>query len=216
MNASNKLPVTPAHNDQEAGAKETLTSVQDAVAEVFGDIAEFWGFTRTQGRIFGLTFMSPEPLGQSTIRARLKISAGGASQTLASLVEWGVLHREGRAYVAETNFFALITRVLRTREKGQVEHAIVRVKTAIDALRQTNASLSDRESDIARQVAFAIERGDHLLGFFELGRDFLLALVERNPVRALLNGLARRAQRLRPLKGQPKTPTDPGETHAPV
>lgn len=208
MNANKKLPTR-------VGASETLASVQDAVIDVFGDIAEFWGFTRTQGRIFGLTYMSPLPLDQSTIRARLKISAGGASQTLASLVDWGVLHRDGRDYVAETNFFALITRVLRTREKGQVEHAIVRVSTAIDALRQVDADLDNHESAEARDIAFAIERGEHLLGFFQLGRDFLLALVERNPVRALLNGLARRAQRVRPLRGL-KTPNETQDNHASV
>lgn len=208
MNASKTVPTS-------IGPGETLASVQDAVVEVFGDIAEFWGFTRTQGRIFGLTYMSPEPLDQSTIRARLKISAGGASQTLASLVDWGVLHRDGRDYVAETNFFALITRVLRTREKGQVEHAILRVSTAIDALREVDAGLEDRDSAEARNIAFAIERGEHLLGFFQLGRDFLLALVERNPVRALLNGLARRAQRVRPLRGL-KTSNETRDNHASV
>jgi hypothetical protein len=41
-----------------------LLHVQDELAAVCASIAEFWGFTRTQGRIFGLLLMSPEPLDQ--------------------------------------------------------------------------------------------------------------------------------------------------------
>ena len=37
-----------------------------------------------------------------------------------------------------------------------------------------------------------------MLGFFEMGRSFLEAFVERSPIRAILNGLARTASRLRP------------------
>ena len=57
-----------------------IVRAQDELAEVFASIAEFWGFTRTQGRIFGLLLMSPEPLDQPAIRGRLEISAGSASR----------------------------------------------------------------------------------------------------------------------------------------
>src|SRR5688572_18445347 len=87
---------------------EVVRKAQDRVAEVMGEIAEFWGFTRTMGRIFGLVYMSPEAVDQSSVRTRLDISAGSASTTMTALLEWGVLHREGRLYVAETNFFKLI------------------------------------------------------------------------------------------------------------
>jgi DNA-binding transcriptional regulator GbsR (MarR family) len=163
---------------------------QDEVAEVMGDIAEFWGFTRTMGRIFGLVYMSPEPLDQSTVRTRLDISAGSASTTMQALLEWGVLHRDGRLYVAETNFFKLITAVLRQREAARVEQGI-------EAARAVVAELRNADRDDPR-VAFALQRAEHMLGFFEMGRSFLEAFVERSPIRAILNGLARTASRLRP------------------
>jgi DNA-binding transcriptional regulator GbsR (MarR family) len=163
---------------------------QDRVADAMGDIAEFWGFTRTMGRIFGLVYMSPEPLDQSTVRTRLDISAGSASTTMTALLEWGVLHRDGRLYVAETNFFKLITAVLRQREAARVEQGI-------EAARSVVAELRNADRDDPR-VAFALQRAEHLLGFFEMGRSFLEAFVERSPIRAILNGLARTASRLRP------------------
>lgn len=165
-----------------------VRAAQDAVADVFGNIAEFWGFTRTQGRIFGLVFLSPTPVDQATIRSRLDISAGSASMTLASLVEWGVLHRDGRSYVAETNFWKLITTVMRSRERREVEDAIARVRAAHDLL----ADVTDDDGSIA----FLRARLAHLLEFFQTGHALLQALVERGPIHGILNALARRASRL--------------------
>jgi|GEM_PF-393889 len=183
---------------------EVIERAKDRVSDVMGEIAEFWGFTRTMGRIFGLVYMSPEPLDQSTVRVRLGISAGSASTTMTALLDWGVLHREGRLYVAETNFFKLITAVLRQREAARVQHGI-------DAAREVVAELRRADQDNP-QIRFALQRAEHMLGFFEMGGSFLEAFVERSPIRAILNGLARTASRLRPaaLPGRPEPqPIDP-------
>jgi DNA-binding transcriptional regulator GbsR (MarR family) len=171
-------------------SEAVVVRAQDRVSDVMGEIAEFWGFTRTMGRIFGLVYMSPEPVDQSTVRTRLGISAGSASTTMTALLEWGVLHREGRLYVAETNFFKLITAVLRQREAARVEHGISAARQVVVELRRAD------QDDPA--VRFALSRAEHMLGFFEMGGSFLEAFVERSPIRAILNGLARTASRLRP------------------
>lgn len=176
--------------DQAGSGAEVVERAKDRVSDVMGEIAEFWGFTRTMGRIFGLVYMSPEPLDQSTVRIRLGISAGSASTTMTALLDWGVLHREGRLYVAETNFFKLITAVLRQREAARVEHGILAAREVVAELRR-----ADQDDP---SVRFALQRAEHMLGFFEMGGSFLEAFVERSPIRAILNGLARTASRLRP------------------
>lgn len=199
---SRKSPRSSRQTDSEAAieARGVVEQSQDRVAEIMGDIAEFWGFTRTMGRIFGLLYMSPEALDQSTVRTRLSISAGSASTTMTALLEWGVLHREGRLYVAETNFFKLITAVLRQREAARVEDGIAGAREVVEALRD-----ADRNDP---RVRFALQRAEHLLGFFEMGRSFLEAFVERSPIRAILNGLARTASRLRPAPLPGREPED--------
>jgi len=169
------------------GASRVL-EVQLAVADVFGNIAEFWGFTRTQGRVFGLLFVSPRPLAHADIRDALEISAGSASMTLASLVEWGAVRRIDRWYVAETDFWRLITSVLQRRERAQVDDAIRRVEQAARALDPLPAG------DPA--VAFIRGRLHDLLSFFRLGRAFLDAFVIRNPIHGLLGTIARRAAKI--------------------
>ncbi|MEM6294119.1 MAG: hypothetical protein AAGA54_22765 [Myxococcota bacterium] len=180
-----------------------LEDAQARISEVMGNIAEFWGFTRTMGRIFGLVYMSPEPMDQATVRTRLGISAGSASTTMAALLKWGVLQREGRLYVAETDFFKLITAVFRQREAAQVEQGI-------EAARDVVATLRAADQDDPR-IRFALQSAEHMLSFFEMGGSLLKAFVERSPVRAIINALARTASRpraARPPKRPPATAPD--------
>ena len=164
-----------------------ILRAQDELAEVCASIAEFWGFTRTQGRIFGLLLMSPEPLDQPAIRDRLEISAGSASMTLATLLDWGVLHRDGRKYRAETDFWKLITHVLERRERARVDDAVTRVAALLAELRA--------EADSDPRIAFLRDRLAYIHDFFLLGRSLLGALLSRGPVRGILGSLARRAAR---------------------
>ena len=182
-----------------APPEPALRDAQDEVADVFAEIAEFWGFTRTQGRIYGLIFMSPVALDQATVRDRLGISAGSASMTLHSLVDWGVLHQQGRVYVAETNLFQLVIHVMRRRERQKVEDAIHRVRALVERLdAASRAHLAGGASE-HEQLDFARRRARHLLDFFELGRGLLEALVGRSAVRRILDRMARRSNQLRPV-----------------
>ncbi len=164
-----------------------LLRAQDEVSDICASIAEFWGFTRTQGRIFGLLLTSPEPLEHGAVRARLDISAGSASMTLASLVDWGVLLRDGRKYRAETDLWKLITGVLERRERAKVEEALERVSRVLAELRAT--------APADPRIEFVRARLTYIHDFFQLGRSFLNALLSRGPVRGILGSLARRAAR---------------------
>src|ERR671929_1930449 len=95
-----------------------LGRARDLGIDTCGRIAEFWGFTRTMGRAFGLLYLSSEPLTQLQLQQRLGISAGSASMTLAALQRWGVAHKvwvRGQRrdhYRAETDFWKMISGVL--------------------------------------------------------------------------------------------------------
>ncbi|MEE9382137.1 MAG: hypothetical protein V3V08_01820 [Nannocystaceae bacterium] len=158
---------------------------------MFGEIACFWGFTRTQGRVYGHLFLSPDPLDQASIRTRLKISAGSASMTLTSLTAWGALQRTGRFYSAQTNLWTLITTVMRTREYPKVAEGVTRLRDLSAQLHVAGAG-----ADAGAELRFMRDRIDHLLRFFDMCRAFLNAIVEHNPVHGILNNLARRAAKL--------------------
>src|SRR5215467_13044796 len=119
-----------------------LARARDHGIDTCGRIAEFWGFTRTMGRTFGLLYLSREPLSQAEIQSRLGISAGSASMTLTALGRWGVVHKvwvrgqRREHYQAETDFWKMISGVLNERERREIGAAVEVVGRAQAAARR--------------------------------------------------------------------------------
>src|SRR5499427_7867697 len=124
-----------------------LARARDLAIDACGRIAEFWGFTRTMGRAFGLLYLSREPLAQAELQSRLGISAGSASMTLAALGRWGVVHKvwvrgqRREHYRAETDFWKMISGVLNERERREIGAAVEVVSRAEASARAAQAAV---------------------------------------------------------------------------
>jgi DNA-binding transcriptional regulator GbsR (MarR family) len=153
-----------------------LSRARDLGIDTCGRIAEFWGFTRTMGRTFGLLYLSREPLPQTEIQKRLGISAGSASMTLAALGRWGVVHRiwvrgqRREHYQAETDFWKMISGVLNERERREIGAAVDSVARAVAIARAAQAGAPKRLAD---EAAFAGERLARLHEICALGETLL-------------------------------------------
>jgi DNA-binding transcriptional regulator GbsR (MarR family) len=153
-----------------------LDTARDLGIDTCGRIAEFWGFTRTMGRTFGLLYFSAAPLSQAHIQARLRISAGSASMTLTALGRWGVVHRvwlrgqRREHYQAETDFWKMIAGVLNERERREIGAAVetlARARALVAGV-QTGAR-GTRKTD----AAFVAERLERLHDICQLGQTLL-------------------------------------------
>jgi DNA-binding transcriptional regulator GbsR (MarR family) len=155
---------------------EALDQARDLGIDTCGRIAEFWGFTRTMGRAFGLLYLSPEPLTQAEIQKRLGISAGSASMTLAALVRWGVVHKiwvRGQRrdhYRAETDFWKMISGVLNERERREIAAALDLVSQAEKRARDARRTAS---RTARKQVDFTAQRLARLHEICRLGEVML-------------------------------------------
>ncbi len=58
----------------------------------FAEIVQLFGLPKSVGQIYGLLYVSPEPLGFSAIVGRLEISKGSASQGLQLLRSLGAIN----------------------------------------------------------------------------------------------------------------------------
>ncbi len=161
---------------------DDLTSARDLAIDACGRIAQFWGFTRTMGRAFGLLYLSREPLPQSEIQSRLGISAGSASMTLSALGRWGVVHKvwvrgqRREHYQAETDFWKMISGVLNERERREIGAAVEVVGRAESVARQAQLALTAPAAGPRRtkvEADFLVERVTRLGEICRLGETLL-------------------------------------------
>jgi|HubBroStandDraft_5_1064220.scaffolds.fasta_scaffold330948_1 DNA-binding transcriptional regulator GbsR (MarR family) len=167
------------------GTDDELTAARDLAIDACGRIAEFWGFTRTMGRAFGLLYLSREPLAQSELQERLEISVGSASMTLAALGRWGVVHKvwvrgqRREHYQAETDFWKMISGVLNERERREIGAAVEVVGRAEKTARTAQAAVvagPAGQAGLRRAKAeadFVVERVARLGEICRLGETML-------------------------------------------
>lgn len=110
----------------EAAATETaggtLPRWEAIAVEAVGNVIEFWGFKRNQGRVWALLYLRDQALSAGEIERELGLSKGAVSMLLRDLERWGVIERvrsPGEAawhYGAETDLMKMVSRVLEQRE----------------------------------------------------------------------------------------------------
>ena len=77
--------------DQPIPAPDQLSRVEISTIDLFVRIARLFGVSKSVGEIYGLLFISLEPVPLDTIRARLQMSSGSASQGLRLLRTMGAV-----------------------------------------------------------------------------------------------------------------------------
>ncbi len=101
---------------------EKLEQWEAVAVDAVGNVIEFWGFKRNQGRVWALLYLRDTALTAAEIEADLELSKGGVSMLLRDLERWGVILRvrtPGDAswrYRAETDLLKMARRVIEERE----------------------------------------------------------------------------------------------------
>lgn len=104
------------------GGTGKLQRWESIAVDAVGNVIEFWGFKRNQGRVWAILYLRDAAMSASDIETELDLSKGGVSMLLRDLERWGVILRvrtPGDAswrYRAETDIMHMVTRVLQERE----------------------------------------------------------------------------------------------------
>ena len=112
------------------------------IADAIGDVIERWGFRKVLGRMWTVLYLAGEPLSAAELAERLSLSSGSVSMALGELQEWAVVKRalrpgERREYfVAETDFWKMISKVVSERERFLVTSVRERLVEASALLKQ--------------------------------------------------------------------------------
>ncbi len=186
-----------------APAPHPLQRADLAVADAVGALMELWGFRRQLGRVWAVLFLSDRPLAAPELCARLEISTGLLSMSLAELRRWGVVRPvevsgdRKEHYEAETNVWRLVARVLREREQRAVEGALAVFERALHDVR---AALVDADPAVKAAARFKARRLEVLVDLSRAALNMLRVLVEGaradvGPLKLLSDALGRRDRR---------------------
>ncbi len=156
-------------------AASEVQSAQLRVADMIGGMMEFWGFKRNMGRVWGILYLHEKAMSADELRALLSVSAGTMSTTLQELQRWKVIRKtwvpgERRDYYeAETNIWAMVSRVFRERELNEI-------KTSIQVFRESRDTLKveeDKRPEDLEHIRFVDARIKQLLELAKIGESLL-------------------------------------------
>jgi HTH-type transcriptional regulator, glycine betaine synthesis regulator len=153
-----------------------LLQAEEMAVNTLGRIAQFWGFTFSLGRVFGLLYLSPRPLSRDDVQQRLAISAGSASMALSELLHWGVVRRvwlrgDRRQYFqAETDFWRMIANVMNERERREIHTATEQGEQALQLARRARRAA---RGPLRTDIDFALERMEKLHRLYSTGQKLL-------------------------------------------
>ncbi|MHB8880311.1 MAG: GbsR/MarR family transcriptional regulator [Thermodesulfovibrionales bacterium] len=141
--------------------------IREGLMEAMGRITSFWGFSKIMGQLYGLLYLSPNPLTLDEMSESLSISKGNVSINIRALERWNMVRTvwvkgdRKDYYEAETDFWKIVKGVLREREKKEFDLALDSVSKLL------NRSVETQKTAKSAETAFAIERLKKLEDFIQ-------------------------------------------------
>jgi HTH-type transcriptional regulator, glycine betaine synthesis regulator len=156
--------------------------IHDSMLDGLGQLADYFGFSKVMGQLYGTLLLSPKPLSLDDMTERLAISKASVSINLNTLEHLGMVRQvwvrggNGRRkyFEAETDFWQIITNVLSGREMRDVERAIAVMD---EHTRQLHATMSTMGEEQRQTAAVYIDRMAKLQSLFRFAQTLIATIV---------------------------------------
>lgn len=134
----------------------------------WGEMAAYWGISRTMAEIHALLYVTVRPLCTDDIMAQLAVSRGNASMNLRALVDWGLIqrvHQRGdrkEYFTAVPDVWGMFESITRQRKRREVEPILETIERCRGLVGKEAASAKGEAAEEARQFR---QRLDDMHGF---------------------------------------------------
>lgn len=167
-----------------------LQIVHDSMLDGLGQLADYFGFSKVMGQLYGTLLLSAEPLSLDDMMARLGISKASVSTNMRSLEHMGMVRQvwvrggTGRRkyFQAETDFWQIFTNVVSGREMRDVDRALSVMEENRERISNTIAELPQDQQMLARLYLDRIAQMQALFRFAQLIINSLLSQVSSSDV----------------------------------
>ncbi len=159
-----------------------LAAAHDHFIQGVSRITHFWGFPKAMGAIYGVVYLSPEPISLDKLVEQVGVSKGAISTNVRQLERLGMVHKHLRVgdrkdyYLAETDFWKIARGILREREKQEFDLALRAVGESLDMVKEADPS----EAELA---AFYQERLQGMKQFFNSLDSLVTAVIALEELR---------------------------------
>jgi HTH-type transcriptional regulator, glycine betaine synthesis regulator len=139
-----------AHERANSLIDNGLSELEEEFIELFVRMAQLAGLPKSIGQIYGLIYLSSDPLNLEDVMHSLEISKGSASQGLKFLRSTGAVeiesvpNRRSDHYIAETSLRSLVSGFVKEQIEPHMENGIER----LERLRQ----LAEFEDESRREL----------------------------------------------------------------
>lgn len=162
-----------------------LRIVHDSMLDGLGQLADYFGFSKVMGQLYGTLLLSDEPLCLDDMMDRLGISKASVSMNMRSLEHMGMVRQvwvrggSGRRkyYEAETDFWQIFSNVLSGREMRDVERALSVMEENKERIAASLDGMSDDEKELAQLYLERIGQMQSLFRFAQLIINSILSQV---------------------------------------
>ncbi len=110
-----------------------LAAARREFVDLWGQMANHWGISRTMSQIHALLMVSHEPMSAEQIMEELQISRGNASMNLRDLINWGIVRRTSSPgdrrdfFTTEADVWTMFQIILRERKKRELDPLVTRL-----------------------------------------------------------------------------------------
>jgi len=172
-----------AQRNQQIRTNPTLSAVNDSMLEGLGQLADYFGYNKVMGKMYGALLLSPDPMSLDDLVEHLDVSKASVSMNMRMLENLGIVREvwvrgdRRKFYEAESDFWKILTNVLGSRELRDVNQALEVLDTSVNNLQ---AGVPTMKADDQALAAFYMGRIDQMKDFFRFAKLILTSILERN------------------------------------
>jgi DNA-binding transcriptional regulator GbsR (MarR family) len=155
---------------------DELRVVHDSMLDGLGQLADYFGFSKVMGQLYGTLLLSADPLCLDDMMERLGISKASVSMNMRTLEHLGMVRQvwvrggSGRRkyYEAETDFWQIFSNVVSGREMRDVERALAVMEDNKELLAKSMEDMTEDERALVEIYMDRISQMQALFRFAQL------------------------------------------------
>lgn len=171
-------------NGKELGTEALLGTVHESMLDGLGQLLDYFGFSKVMGQLYAAMLLSDKPLCLDDLVERLDISKANASMNMRTLENLGMVRQvwvrgsggRRKFYEAETDFWTIITNIIKGREMRDVDRAISVMNANIQRLQTAMPEMDEADQQLAQLY---VERITQLQGLFQFAQMMINAILAK-------------------------------------